>query len=157
MAFLVKPLEKWTTSYTERIYSQKKIYLWDNGVRTLLTGAGDEGSRAENAVFMELQRNDISCGYYAESEREVDFVTGSSVNPLPVEVKYLDHFDWQDKHYSGIRLFCNRFPSVKQALVITQNVETTVMANNIVIRTIPLWKFLLDAPAVFSELPAGNQ
>ncbi len=151
MAFLVKPLEKWTTSWSEKVYAQKKIYLWDNGVKTLLTGSGDTGSRAENAVFMELLRNNMACGYYAESEREVDFVTGSSANPLPVEVKYLDHFDWQDKHYSGIRLFCKRFPSVKQALVITKNATATVTADNIVIHAVPLWKFLLDAPAVFSK------
>ena len=157
MAFLVKQLEKWTTSWSEKVYAQKKIYLWDNGIKTLLTGSGDTGSRAENAVFMELLRNNMTCGYYAESEREVDFVTGINANPLPVEVKYLDRFDWQDKRYSGIRLFLNRFPSVKQALVITKNMETTVTANNIVIHTIPLWKFLLDAPAVFSDLPAGNQ
>ena len=36
------PVEKWTTSYSEKVYSQKKIYLWDNGVKTLLTGNGDE-------------------------------------------------------------------------------------------------------------------
>lgn len=157
MAFLVKPLEKWTTSWSEKVYAQKKIYLWDNGIKTLLAGSGDTGSRAENAVYMELLRNNMTCGYYAESEREVDFVAEINANPLPVEVKYLDRFDWQDKRYSGIRLFLNRFPSVEQALVITKNVETTVTANNIVIHTIPLWKFLLDAPAVFSDLPAGNQ
>ena len=27
MAFLVKPLEKWTTSWSEKVYAQKKIYL----------------------------------------------------------------------------------------------------------------------------------
>ena len=151
MAFLVKPLEKWTTSWSERVYAQKKIYLWDNGIKTLLTGSGDMGSRAENAVFTELLRNNMACGYYAESEREVDFITGSSATPLPVEVKYLDSFDWQDKRYAGIRLFLKRFPSVKQVLVITKNMETTVTANNVVIHAIPLWKFLLNAPAVFSQ------
>jgi predicted AAA+ superfamily ATPase len=71
MAFLVKPLEKWTTSWSEKVYSQKKLYLWDNGIKTLLTGYGDEGSRAENAVFLELQRKNIACGYYAESDRKL--------------------------------------------------------------------------------------
>ncbi len=53
-AFLLKSIEKWSTSHSERIYAQKKVYLWDNGIRTLLTGPGDEGSKAENAVFMEI-------------------------------------------------------------------------------------------------------
>jgi len=78
MAFLVKPLEKWTTSWSEKVYSQKKFYLWDNGAKTLLTGHGDEGSRAENAVFLELQRNNLSCGYYAEKPPSMRSPCGSS-------------------------------------------------------------------------------
>lgn len=142
MAFLVKPVEKWTTSYSEKVYSQKKIYLWDNGVKTLLTGYGDEGTRAENAVFLELQRNNISCGYYAESSKEVDFVIGSSADPVPVEVKYISTFDWKDKRFDGIRLFINRFPNVKNVLLITKSVELTTSVNNIAVHVVPLWKFL---------------
>ncbi len=97
MTFLVIPVEKWTASYSKRVYSQKKIYLWDNGVKTLLTGHGGEGNRAENEVFLELQRNNLPCGYYAESEREVNFVIGSVADPMPIEVKYITAFDWKDK------------------------------------------------------------
>ena len=142
MAFLVKPLEKWTTSYSERVYSQKKIYLWDNGVKTLLTGCGDEGNRAENAVFLELQRNNISCGYYAESEREVDFVTGTVGDPVPIEVKYMATFDWKDKRFDGVRLFLKRFPNVRNVLLITKSVELTTPVNNVAVHAVPLWKFL---------------
>lgn len=142
MAFLVKSVEKWTTSYSERIYSQKKIYLWDNGVKTLLTGGGDKGNRAENAVFMELQRNKIPCGYYAESDREVDFVIGSAVAPFPIEVRYITTFDWKDKRFDGVRLFLNRFPNVKNVLLITKSVELTTSVNNVAVHVVPLWKFL---------------
>ena len=152
VAFLVKPLEKWTTSWSEKVYAQKKIYLWDNGLKTLLTGSGDAGNKAENAVFMELLRNGLTCGYYAESEREVDFVTGTRENPLPVEVKYLADFDWQDKRYAGLRLFLGRFPATKKALVITKNVRRVLEVNGVKVHIVPLWKFLLDAPAIFTEL-----
>ena len=151
MAFLVKPVEKWSTSYSERVYSQKKIYLWDNGVKTLLTGSGDEGSRAENAVFMELQRHNIACGYYAESEREVDFVTGSVAEPVPIEVKYVTTFDWNDRRFDGVRLFRNRFPNVKKILLITKNVELTTAINNIPLLVVPLWKFLLGGQILIGD------
>lgn len=145
MAFLVKPMEKWTTSFSERVYSQKKFYLWDNGIKTLLTGYGDEGSRAENAVFLELQRNGVSCGYFAESDREVDFVIGSVANPLPIEVKYLSDFEWKDKRFDGIRLFMNRFPTVGNVLLITRNVDfTTSITGTVTLHAIPLWKFLWE-------------
>lgn len=142
MAFLVKSVEKWSTSYSERVYSQKKIYLWDNGVKTLLTGLGDEGSKAENAVFMELQRNGTSCGYFAESAREVDFVVGSVADPVPIEVKYMTTFDWKDKRFDGVRLFLRRFPNVKNILLITKSIELTTSVNNVIVHVVPLWKFL---------------
>ena len=150
-AFLVKTVEKWTSSYSEKVYAPKKIYLWDNGFKTLLTGSGDEGSRAENAVFMELQRNNIPCGYYAESEREVDFVIGSVADPLPVEVKYITAFDWKDKRFDGLRLFLNRFSNVKNILLITKTVELTTTVNKVAIHLVPLWK-LLNNPDIISQI-----
>jgi len=63
-AFLVKSVEKWTTSHTEKIYAQKKIYLWDTGIKTILTGAADLGARAENAVLMELSRKKMALGVF---------------------------------------------------------------------------------------------
>ncbi len=154
-AFLVKTVEKWTTSYAEKIYAPKKIYLWDNGLKTLLTGSGDEGSKAENAVFMELQRNSIPCGYYAESQREVDFVVGSVADPLPIEVKYVTNFDWKDRRFDGIRLFLNRFPKAKNVLLITKSVDTTTTVDNVSLSVVPLWKFLLDPGIINQEAHLG--
>ncbi len=144
-AFLVKLLEKWSTSYSEKIYAQKKIYLCDTGLKTLLTGSADEGSRAENAVFMELIRRKIPAGYFAESEREVDFVTGEILNPLPLEVKYISSFDWTDKRFSGIKLFLRRFPATEKVIIISKNVEREIKINSTEIKVTPLWKFLLSS------------
>jgi len=40
--------------------------------------------KSENAVFVHFLRNNEACGYYAESQREVDFVIGDFKKPLPV-------------------------------------------------------------------------
>jgi len=152
MAFLIKSVEKWTTSWSEKIYAQKKIYLWDLGVKSLFTGSGDLGSKAENAVLIELLRSGISGGYFAESEREVDFVMGTAESPLPLEVKYLESFDWQDKRFAGLRLFLKRFPATRKALVITKDVETTMEVNGVKISALPLWKFLLSRQNKLPEL-----
>ena len=143
-AFLVAMMEKWTTSHTERVYAQKKVYLWDTGVKTLFTGPGDEGNKAENAVFMELKRRNIPCGYFAESEKELDFVTGGVNDPFPLEVKYISTFDLKDRRFSGLRLFLRRHPKTKRALIISKNIEAEAKANSTEVRVIPLWKFLLN-------------
>lgn len=144
-AFLLGRLEKWTTSFTERVYAQKKLYLWDTGIKTLLTGPGDEGYKAENLVFMELKKRKIDCGYFAESEKEVDFVTGNMKEPVPIEVKFLSSLDWTERRYSGLKLFLRRYSNTRECLLITKNVETEMNVNKTRIKAIPLWRFLLSS------------
>ncbi len=150
-AFLVWPMPKWTTSHTERVYAQKKIYLWDTGLKTLLTGQTDEGAKAENAVFMELKRKQIDCGYFAESQKEVDFITGDVKKPMPVEVKYISAFDWKDRRFSGFKLFLRRFPQTRKGLLITRNVDTVIKSNHTEIIAVPLWRFLLSSDNYFDN------
>ncbi|MFH1176948.1 MAG: ATP-binding protein [Acidobacteriota bacterium] len=144
-AFLVAPMDKWTSSHSERVYSKKKLYLQDTGVRTVFSGAGDEGSRAENAVFMELKRRGVAAGYWAESDREVDFVIGAPTDPLPLEVKMLDAVDLADRRLAGMRLFLRRHPETKRALVVSRSTATTLPAGDIGVEAVPLWLFLLNA------------
>lgn len=150
------PMEKWTTSFSQKVYAQKKVYLWDTGIKTLLTGTADEGSKAENAVFMELKRKKISCGYFAESEREVDFITGTVEKPNPVEVKYLSSFDLSDRRFSGIKLFLRRFPSTRRVFLITRDLEKEIRVNKTLLTGIPLWKFLLSSDTYLGEMGDGG-
>jgi hypothetical protein len=142
-AYLVQTMEKWSTSYTNKIYSAKKVYLSDTGIKTLFTGKGDLGLKAENAVFLHLVRNRQSCGYFAETEREVDFVLGDLEKPLPLEVKYISEFSWSDKRFAGLKLFLRRFPQTKKVLIISKDIERETRAGKVTINLIPLWKYLL--------------
>jgi len=142
-AFLIKQMEKWSVSFKERIYAQKKIYFLDTSFKTLLTGKGDIGAKAENAVFTHLLRKKIECGYFAESEREVDFVTGGFKSPLPIEVKYDSDFDLNDKRFAGMKLFLKKYPRIKSFIVISRNKEREIKYNRTWIKIIPLSKYLL--------------
>ena len=137
-------LEKWTTSYSERVYAQKKLYLWDTGIKSLFTGQGDKGARAENAVFMELKRCGMETGYFAEGDLEVDFVLGSRGKPIPLEVKMLDTLDLGDKRLAGLRLFLRRFPESDRALLVTKTISRAIdNFHGVPLEAIPLWRFLL--------------
>lgn len=143
-AFLVKPLEKWTTSHTEKVYAYKKFYLVDNGIKTIMTGKGDLGAKAENSVFISLLKTKQNIGYYAESEREVDFVIGSYNRPYPIEVKYSSGFNWESRKFSGIKLFLRRYPKIRKVLIVTKDTESQSRVGKVTIETIPLWKSLLQ-------------
>jgi len=142
-AYLVRPLEKWTTSHTERVYAQRKVYLLDTGFKTLLTGKGDRGAKAETAVYGDFVRRAIPCGYYAESEREVDFVFGSHRAPAAVEVKYEDTFNWADRRFDGVRLFLRRFPAGRRVTVVTRDAAGEVAVGRTKVTAVPLWRYLL--------------
>jgi predicted AAA+ superfamily ATPase len=143
-AFLVKALEKWTTSFSERVYAYRKYYLFDTGLKTALTVSGDTGFKAENAVFMHLCKKNKDLGYFAESEREVDFITGTYRKPFPIEVKYGSGFDWKNKKFAGMKLFLHRFPKVKKALIVTRDTGTQIKEDSVTAVAVPLWKYLLD-------------
>ena len=143
-AYLIKSMEKHSASHTERIYSLKKIYFIDTCFKTLLTGGGDLGAKAENAVYLKLLRGGIPCGYYAESEREVDFICRHGNTTLPIEVKYSSEFDWKDKKYSGLKLYLQKNTNTLKARIISKDIETESKENKAEINVTPLWKFLLE-------------
>jgi predicted AAA+ superfamily ATPase len=148
-AYLVRTLEKWTSSHTERIYAQRKVYLLDTGFKTLLTGSGDLGAKAETAVFVDFVRRaeaakgHKSLGYYAESDREVDFVFGPRGAPVAVEVKYEDLFTWEDRRFDGVRLFLRRFPACREVTVVTRDASGEVEVGPAKVTAVPLWRYLL--------------
>ena len=143
-AFLVKLMEKWTTSHTERVYAAKKAYLLDTGLKTLITGQADLGAKAENAVFLHFLRKNNLCGYYAKDRKEIDFILGSNQKPIPVEVKYDAAFDWENRKFAEIKKFVKEYPGTEQAIIVSKNVQKELKEKQANIRVIPLWKFLLS-------------
>jgi len=141
-AFLIKSLEKWSTSFADKIYSQKKIYLLDTGIKTILTGKEDVGAKVENVIFLYLNKKNSNMGYYAESERELDFVCGSFKSPSAIEVKYDSEFDWEDKKFAGIKLFIKRYPQIKDVTIISKNATKIFKKGKLKISAIPAWKYL---------------
>ncbi len=144
-AYLVETINKWTTSHNERVYAQKKGYLLDTGMKTVLTGRGDLGAKAENAIFMDFLRRGMRPGYYAEGEGEVDFATGKPGSPEVVESKYDDSFEWEGRRLRGARLFLRRFPGCRKLTVVTRDATDRLEIDGTEISAIPLWKYLLHA------------
>jgi len=145
-AFLMKSIEKWSTSYNERIYSQKKCYLLDTGLKTLFTGKGDLGAKAENAIFTALLRHGLTPSYWAENGSEVDFIVETDHGTVPIEVKYIPEIDYSSKAFNGVRLFFTRNPGIKKALIITMGDDRSLKDEGHTVQCIPLWRFLLGDP-----------
>lgn len=143
-AFLVEKLSKWSTSYRQKVYTPKKIYLLDTGLKTLVTGSQDLGFKAENAAFVHFLRTGQKIGYFAQSQKELDFIVGGPESPLPVEIKYVEELSLEDKRLAGLKLFLKKHPQVKKVKVVTKNLERKEDLSGIEIEMVPLWQFLLS-------------
>ena len=143
-AWLVKSLERWSADGQERKLAPKKFYLGDNGLRTILSGDMAMPARAENAVFLELVRHGIACGYDGQVESGVDFVLGPRSRPVPIDVRYDTVPPGEERHDGGVRSFIRRHPRTRKAVVITKNIEGFYKIEQAAVQVIPLWKALLD-------------
>lgn len=81
--YLVHVLHRHARSLNARLFSPKKVYLADLGIRNAYTGVRDLGALAENAVLLRLLEKG-TVAYYKEGGKEVDFVQGDTA----YEVKY---------------------------------------------------------------------
>ncbi len=88
--FLFSVIPRYSKSLNERIYSNKKAYISDNGIRNIFVGFKDKGSLFENYVFNELSKKFDSIFYYYENEKEVDFIARVNLKKeIAIESKYL--------------------------------------------------------------------
>ena len=142
-AFLIKTMPKWSASHNDRVYAQKKVYLFDTGIKTLLTGGGDSGAKLENTIFINFLKAGQSCGYYADSKKEIDFLLGSFQAPQAVEAKYVDQFDWEDKKYDAIKSFLKKFPKTEEVTIISKSVENGLKEGQTKVSFIPAWTYFL--------------
>lgn len=141
MAYMMSVLEKWSDSPNDRIYANKKIYLYDTGFKTVIDPKKDVGVKAENALYIHLRKKGVRMGYFAESSREVDFIIETRGGPLPVESKYTDELEDNDIRLSGLKLYIKK-NSPKKAYVITRSVEKDFKIGSTSVAAVPLWKVL---------------
>jgi len=149
-AALIRSIERLSQSPDDRTHQARKFYLYDTGIKTLITGYCDLGPLAENAVFSHMMRQGISPCYWAEGDREVDFVLRKKDEEsalLPIEIKYVDEFSWQDSLYNGLKLFLHHFPGTKRALIVTRDCDVLFFHETTEINVVPLWRFLLHFDA----------
>ncbi len=92
--YLVYQLNRYAKSQNEIIRSPKKIYIADNGIRSVFVGFKDKGALFENVVFLKLKNKKIS--YFYENEKEIDFIIEMQKRKIALEVKYKEVIDTEE-------------------------------------------------------------
>ncbi len=143
---LVDVIYQYSDSLNKKLYSPKKYYFDDLGMRNSFAGYSDKGSLVENAVFLRLVKlygiDKIS--YLSDIRgKEVDFVVGLDNNKvLLVESKYNNLQNSVINSLPGI--FFNEIHGKKITgrVVITDGIDAIFQKKGVEIKLISLESFL---------------
>ena len=143
---LIEQVYQYSDSLNERLYSPKKYYFNDLGMRNSFVGFSDIGSLVENAIFLKLSVTYGSENVYYISNNmsgEVDFVISLDRNSvLLVESKY------KNLEQSVINSLSKQFfkgiynKKIIDRFVITDGVNNQYKVDSINIKMINLQDFL---------------
>lgn len=142
-SFLIGKLEQWINSYSKRTYGPKKIYPLDTGLKTLMTGEGDWGAKAETLVFWKLKKKGAKLGFLFESGKEIDFVTQDMRGTIAIEVKFSKDHDKLFTEGESVARFLSKTLGVKKMVIVTDNLSRKADFSGVETDFKPLWEFLL--------------
>jgi len=132
----------------DRSQYPRKVYLGDTGFMYSVSGKVDMGRLYENAVFLELKRRirlNQEISYWKNSQGiETDFILREGLKPKEIIQAVYEFKDNKTKQreINGL-IACAKELHLKKGLIITKDYEATQSIENIQIRFIPLWKWLL--------------
>ncbi len=146
-AFLVFEMSRYHPNLKVQSRDPKKIYVIDNGLRTisLLSAREDWGRLAENAVYLELRRRKKEVFYFKQNQ-EVDFVVTELGKPIDaIQVCYSDlKIQATYDREIGAMLECLKELKLSSGKVLTLSLENTLFLEEKTIHLIPLYKWLHD-------------
>jgi predicted AAA+ superfamily ATPase len=142
-------IERYEKSAYKRKAWPRKCYICDWGLSRLLSFEKNYGKIMENIVFLEWERKTnenpfLDITYLKLNNGEVDFVIreGLRIKQL-VQVTYVHSKDELDKREIRSLLKVSELLGCKDLLIITWDYEDVLKINNLEIKCIPLWKWLL--------------
>jgi predicted AAA+ superfamily ATPase len=143
-------IERYEKSAYKRKAWPRKCYICDWGLSRLLSFEKNYGKIMENIVFLEWKRKTnenpfLDITYLKLNNGEVDFVIreGLRIKQL-VQVTYAHSKDELDKREIRSLLKAGEILGCKDLLIITWDYEDVLKINNLEIKCIPLWKWLLN-------------
>jgi predicted AAA+ superfamily ATPase len=143
---LIESIYQYSQSLNKKLYSPKKYYFNDLGMRNSFVGFSDIGSLVENAIFIKLAKKyGVSNIYYLSDARgnEVDFVvTLKSDEVILVESKYNNLQNTTINSLNNLIYKEIHAKKIAQRIVVTDEINDTYQKNNIKIDLISLKDFL---------------
>lgn len=122
----------------------KKVYCIDTGFAQAnsLSFSEDTGRLLENCVYLALRRKYKEI-YYFKDKGECDFIVKEAQDILHIiQVCAEIHSDNKAREVNGL-LAALKFFSITEGMILTLNQEDVLMINDVKVRLLPVWKWLL--------------
>jgi uncharacterized protein len=123
-----------------------KFYLADPSFKTVAGAnfSADRGLFFENAVYMELRRRGLEVAFH-EGKAECDFITKTGTKVAGAYQVCVDPQRAGERETKGLLEALEAF-SLPNGMIITADDDREETLSGKRIRTIPLWRFLLETP-----------
>lgn len=122
----------------------KKVYTIDPAFahRLGFNFSENKGRILENIVFLELLRRGKEV-YYHSGKKECDFVVKKGLDIVEaIQVSYQVDINNHEREYQGLQEAMDTY-NLKEGLVLTYNIEKSYIPNNVSIKILPVWEWLL--------------
>ena len=140
-AYLLFSVQNYAAKLVEKEASPK-YYFMDTGLLGLLLVDPDT-AQLENLVAIELiRRYGTENVFYFESNVEIDFYVPDKKLAVQVSYSILDNIAAKERELNAFDKLRNFIPDT-EFLLITNSEETDIEYNDIHVKVVPMWKWLL--------------
>ena len=140
--YMVTYVEKYAPAVVKREMSNKKIYLYDNGIASAIRYAfsEDRGKRLENLVFAGIRRGTESV-FFLKNGYECDFVVFPDMQqPMLIQVADIIHRDNLKREINGLEKARKRIKNCRSLLIAGEiDVPMDLFPEWLEIRTASEW------------------
>ena len=146
--YLAYAEEAWLIFHVENLFAKlaeresvKKYYITDNGILNLFL-IDPNTSLLENLVAVTLLRKGSEFYFYRSQDCEVDFVIPEE--KVAIQVCYnLSDDETRNREFSALYSISRRY-QIEKCLIISKDTEETFSYNELEIKVIPAWKWILE-------------
>ncbi len=139
-------LNRYNHSLRKQIHYNKKCYMIDPALirQVGFRVSEDKGRLLENIVFLHLKMQNQEV-YFHKDKKECDFVVRKNnriVQAIQVSVQ-LSEEEVKRREVDGLVEAMNAY-GLAEGVVLTENEQDSLQVGDLLIKVIPIWKWLLD-------------
>lgn len=143
-SYLIFTLSRFSYSLKRQQVSNKKVFAIDNAFLRVnsLNFSENKGKLLENQVFLKLRQKYRNI-YYFQEKNECDFVVKEKNRITQViQVCYEVNSKNEKREIAGLVEAMKKF-KLKEGLILTMDQEEEIVKDNLKIKIIPTWKWIL--------------